>query len=179
MSVPSLYSRLLGPAFEQLAPVLTTIHDARASKLYVGRCDIRGGDTSLARIAARFAGLPLARNDVPLEVTIGVTGNSETWLRKFGTQQLQSRLTDRNRYLQERLGPMVLAFALTAERERIVWTLRRARLAWLPIPVTWLLKCTATEVIQDGRYSFDVSAHVRGIGLIVHYQGWLVEQDQS
>jgi hypothetical protein len=39
------------------------------------------------------------------------------------------------------------------------------------------LKCAATETVHDGRYGFDASAHVRGIGLIVHYKGWLVEHD--
>lgn len=34
----------------------------------------------------------------------------------------------------------------------------------------------ALKSIHDARYGFDVSAHVRGVGLIVHYKGWLVEQ---
>lgn len=177
MSAPSLYARLLGPAFEHLSPILKTIHDARSTKLYVGRCDIRSGSSRIARLVARLAGLPIARTDVPLEVTISSTGTTEAWLRKFGAQHMQSELADRNRRLEERLGPIVLSFTLTAERERIVWSLHSARLALVPIPITWLLNCAATEAIHDGRYGFDVSAHVRGIGLIVHYKGWLVEHD--
>lgn len=177
MSATSLYARLLGPAFEQLTPILKSIHDARAIKLYVGRCDIRGGDGWLARIIARLAGLPAARSDVPVEVTIKATGATEDWVRKFGTQCMQSRLADRNQCLVERLGPIELTFQLAAQRDRIVWTLRSARLALFPVPLTWLLKCAATEAIHDGRYGFDASAHLRGIGLIVHYKGWLVEHD--
>lgn len=177
MSAPSLYARLLGPAFERLAPALRSIHDARTTKLYVGRCDIRGGDGWLAWAIARIAGLPLARMDVPIEVTIDSHAATERWVRKFGAHRMQSRLTVRNQRLEERLGPIVLAFALAAEQERIVWSLHSARLAFLPLPLTWLLKCAATEAIEDGRYGFDVSAHVRGIGLIVHYRGWLVSHD--
>ncbi|MDY6945362.1 MAG: DUF4166 domain-containing protein [Pseudomonadota bacterium] len=173
----SLYARLLGPAFERLAPILKSIHDARAIKLYVGRCDIRGGDNLLARTIARLAGLPLARTDVAVEVAISATDATEDWTRTFGGQRMRSRLADRNRHLEERLGPMVLAFELTAQRERILWTLRSARLALFPLPMTWLLKCAAVEAVDDGRYRFDVSAHVRGVGLIVHYRGWLVEHD--
>ena len=177
MSARSLYARLLGPAFERLAPALKSIHDARAMKLYVGRCDIRGGDSWIARTIARLAGLPLARTDVPVEITINATAGSEDWLRKFGTQRMQSRLVDRNQCLEERLGPMVLTFALTAQPDRILWTLQSARLALFPLPMTWLLRCAAAETIHDGRYGFDATAHVRGIGLIVHYKGWLVEHD--
>lgn len=177
MSVPPLYARLLGPAFEGLPPALKRIHDARRIKRYAGRGDVRGGTGLIARIIARFAGLPIARTDIPIEITISATESSEDWLRKFGTQRMQSRLTDRKQRLEERLGLMVLTFDLSAQQERIVWSLYSARLALLPLPLTWLLRCAATEAIHDGRYDFDVSAHVRGIGLIVHYKGWLVEHE--
>jgi hypothetical protein len=150
-------------------------------KLYVGRCDIRCGDSWLARTIARLAGLPVAPieiiQNVLVEVAISTTDTTEDWIRKFGEQRMRSRLADRNGCLEERLGAMALAFELTAQQDRIFWTLRSARLALFPVPVTWLLKCAAVETIDDGRYGFDVSAHVRGIGLIVHYKGWLVEHD--
>ncbi|WP_129775771.1 DUF4166 domain-containing protein [Peristeroidobacter soli] len=176
MSAPSLYSRLLGPAFEALPPALKSIHDARRSKRYVGRCDIRGGGP-IARTIARLAGLPIARTDAPIEVIVNVTASSEDWIRKFGKQRMQSRLNYRRQRMEERLGPIVLAFDLSAQQDRIVWSLYSARLALFPVPLTWLLKCGATESLDDGRYAFDVSAHVRGIGLVIHYKGWLVEHE--
>jgi hypothetical protein len=81
----------------------------------------------------------------------------------------------RRKRIEERLGPLVLTFDLSAEQERIVWSLYSARLALLPLPLTWLLECAAIESVDAGRYGFDVSASVRGVGLIVHYKGWLVE----
>jgi hypothetical protein len=178
MTAPSLYARILGPSFERLSPILKGIHDARVTKRYVGRCDIRGGASWTAKAIARVAGLPIARNDVPLEVTIHCSDRTEDWRRQFGAQQMQSVLLDRNRRLQERLGPVVLTFELIAEEERIVWSLTSARLAFVPLPISWLLTCAATEAIDEGRYGFDVSAHVRGIGLIVHYKGWLVDHER-
>lgn len=177
MTAASLYARILGASYERLAPILKNIHDTRASKRYVGRCDIRGGTSLIARAIARFAGLPLAKEDVPVEVTIVREGHGEGWTRMFGSQRMSSRLRDDERRLQERLGPIVLTFELAAEAERIVWSLHGARLAWVRLPISWLLVCAATESIENGRYCFDVSAHVRGIGLIVHYRGWLVERD--
>jgi hypothetical protein len=175
MSAPSLYARLLGPAFERLPPALQSIHDARRVKRYSGRGKVRRGAGLIARIIGRFAGLPASGADIPIEVTINATRDGEDWIRKFGTQRMQSRLTDRKQRLEERLGLMVLTFDLSVQQERIVWSLHGARLALLPLPLTWLLSCAASEGIDDGRYDFDVSAHVRGIGLIVHYKGWLVE----
>jgi hypothetical protein len=177
MSASSLYARILGASYERLSPILKSIHDTRASKRYVGRCDIRGGSGLIARLIARFAGLPVEKNNVPVEVTILSEGRGEGWTRMFGTQRMRSRLLDSNRRLQERLGPIVLTFELTAEVERIVWSLHTARLALVPLPISWLLICAATESVANGRYCFDVSARVRGIGLIVHYQGWLVERE--
>jgi hypothetical protein len=173
----SLYARLLGPAFEQLSPILQAIHDARTAKRYVGRCQIDGGNLWLAKIIARFAGLPLASSDVPLEITITTVGASEVWARKFGSQPLQSQLSNRKGRLDERLGPVITSFTLIAKPERIIWSFRRARLAFIPLPITWLLECAAAEYVHEGRYHFDVSARVRGIGLIVHYRGWLAEHD--
>jgi hypothetical protein len=178
MTAASLYARILGASYERLAPILKNIHDTRATKRYVGRCDIRGGTNLIAKVIARFAGLPTAKNDVPVEVTILRDGRGEGWTRMFGTQRMSSRLLDNGQRLQERLGPLVLTFELAAEAERIVWSLHSARLAWIPLPISWLLVCAASESIENGRYCFDVSAHVRGIGLIVHYQGWLVERDE-
>lgn len=177
MSALSLYARILGASYEHLSPILKNIHDTRTTKCYVGRCDIRGGTSLIARLIARFAGLPIAKSDVPVEVTILSEGSGEGWTRMFGTQRMRSRLRDHERRLQERLGPIVLTFELAAEAERIVWSLHSARLALIPLPISWLLICAATESVENGRYCFDVSARVRGIGLIVHYQGWLVERE--
>lgn len=176
MTASSLYARILGASYERLSPILKSIHDTRATKCYVGRCDIRGGTGLVAKAIARFAGLPIAKSDVPVEVTILCDGHGEGWTRMFGTQRMRSRLMDSNQRLQERLGPIVLTFELSAETDRILWSLHTARLAWVPLPISWLLICAATESIENGRYCFDVSARVRGIGLIVHYRGWLVER---
>ena len=177
MSASSLYAGILGASYERLSPILKSVHDTRATKRFVGRCDIRGGTGLIAKLIAWFASLPVAKNDVPCEVTILSDSGGERWIRMFGTQRMQSRLMERNRRLQERLGPIVLTFDLVAEAERIVWSLHNARLAFTPLPISWLLICAASESIEQGRYCFDVSARVRGIGLIVHYRGWLVERE--
>ena len=57
---------------------------------------------------------------------------------------------------------------------RIVWTLVGAKFLVVPLPVALFAGCGAFETIVDGRYWFDARAHIAGIGLLVHYKGWLV-----
>jgi len=171
----TLYETILGESFERLAPALMGIHDARPTKRYTGRCAIRGDANWAARVIARIAGLPRATADVPVEITIERKGNSEVWTRIFGTQRMHSTMENHRGRLRERLGPIVLTFELSADSERIEWKFRSARLAIVPLPITWLLTCSAAESLEDGRYTFDVSARIRGVGVIVQYKGWLGE----
>ena len=65
--------------------------------------------------------------------------------------------------------------SLTAEPDRIVWRLEGARFLFLPLPTALFAGCAAFETIVDGRYCFDARAGIAGIGLLVHYKGWLTE----
>lgn len=174
MKPTSLYERILGSSFNALAPILQNIHDTRRAKTYAGRCTVRAGENRVAKVIARVAGLPVATAEVPVEVAILSGDRAEQWTRTFGVRKMRSVLADRGQLLEERLGPVVLTFELTASPQTIVWTLKRARLAFVRLPISRLLSCAAREAVENGRYTFDVSAHVRGIGLIVHYRGWLV-----
>jgi hypothetical protein len=176
MSEPSLYSTVLGTAFAHLPPLLREIHDTRRVKHYAGRCDVRGGSGYVSRSIARLGRLPVEQSDLPVEITITRLGRTERWTRLFGAQRMQSLLSEKRSRLQERIGPAVITFALSVDAERILWTMNDARLAWTPLPMSWLLTCTATEFIEHDRYCFDVRAHLRGFGLLVHYRGWLTER---
>jgi hypothetical protein len=172
---PSLYAQILGPAFERLPQALQGIHDPRKLKQYAGRCHISRGKGWIVQAIARLAKLPESHDDIPVTVAIEADGARETWTRRFGTHQMRSTMRRRGKSLEERLGPTTLTFDLSAEGESIVWTLQRARLLFLPLPVAWFAGTTAVETITHGRYSFDVRAAMGGIGLLIHYNGWLIE----
>jgi Domain of unknown function (DUF4166) len=171
----SLYQRLLGTAFDSLDPILKRIHDDRHVKKYSGHCDIDSDRTFLPRLIAKVAGLPSRGTDVNVKVTMDCKDGAEKWAREFGAHPMQSRLDFHQGKLRERLGLVVFTFDLAASPNRIDWHVVSARLWPLPIPITWLIECSASEEIIEGRYTFHVKAHVRGIGMIVHYKGWLVE----
>ena len=179
MVATSVHAQVLGPAFDSLPPVLRGIHDARPRKEFSGRCSVSSGRGWLARVVALFASLPRESNDdVAVHVVIERSESSEsreTWTRQFGEQRMQSTIRAGRDVLEERFGPVVLQFGLTAEAHRIVWTLRGARLLFVPVPKALFAGCGAFETIVDGRYCFDARAGMAGIGLLVHYKGWLAE----
>jgi hypothetical protein len=182
MVAASVHAQVLGSSFDRLPLLLRSVHDVRARKEFSGRCSIESGRSWLARAIQLFAPLPRRSHaDVPVHVVIerserGETSESrETWTRRFGEQRMQSTLRAGRGVLEEVFGPIVLRFALSAEPDRIVWTLVGAKFLFLPLPAALFAGCGAFETIVDGRYWFDARAHMAGIGLLVHYKGWLTE----
>lgn len=60
-----------------------------------------------------------------------------------------------------------------ANEPGLSWRLVRVHALGLPLPVGWFAGVGAREFERDGRYCFDVHAALPGIGLLVHYRGWL------
>lgn len=179
MVAPSVHAQVLGSSFDRLPPLLRGIHDARSRKEFSGRCSVTSGRSWLARAVALIASLPRrSHDDIVVHVVIERSERSElgeTWTRRFGQQRMQSIIRAGRDGLEERFGPVILQFGLNAEADRIVWTLQGARLLFIPLPKALFAGCAAFETIVDGRYWFDARAGMAGIGLLVHYRGWLSE----
>ena len=179
MVAQSVHARVLGPAFDRLPPLLRGVHDARPRREFSGRCSVTSGCNWLARAVALLASLPRSSHeDIAVHVVIERSESSElreTWTRRFGEQRMQSIVRPGGNVLEERFGPIALQFDLTAEADRIVWTLKAVRFLFLPLPKVLFVGCGASETIVDGRYWFDARAGMAGIGLLVHYKGWLAD----
>jgi hypothetical protein len=187
MIAASVHAQVLGSSFDRLPPLLRSVHDARARKEFSGRCSVESGRSWLARVVQFCASLPRRSHpDMPVHVVIErsergeaseTSESRETWTRRFGEQIMRSTIRTGRGVLEEVFGPIVLQFALTAEADRIVWTLAGAKFLFLPLPAALFAGCGAFETIVDGRYRFDARARIAGIGLLVHYEGWLTEHD--
>ena len=182
MIATSVHAQVLGASFERLPALLRGVHDARARKEFSGRCSVDSGRNWLARAIALFASLPRrSHDDVAVHVVIERSDGRETsepretWTRRFGEQRMRSVIRRGRDGLEECFGPIVLTFGLTAEPNRIVWRLKGARFWFVPLPTALFAGCGAFETIVDGRYCFDARAGIAGIGLLVHYKGWLAE----
>lgn len=169
---PVLYRRVLGAGFERLPSTLRAVHERRGLHRYAGEVQAQRGAGRLSRLCAWIAGLPPA-HDGAIEVEIQAGARDETWTRRFGGRAMRSRLREREGLIHERLGPMAFAFALEPEPDGLRWRLLHVRALGLPLPLRWFDGVHAREFERDGRYCFDVRAAMPGVGLLVHYRGWL------
>jgi hypothetical protein len=171
MALP-LFHRLMGAPFESLAPLLRSIHGG-GTKTYLGRCEVIRGTGLLSRLCAAVASLPPAGASVPLSVSITSHARGEIWDRSFDGKRMRSALSDRDGFLEERLGPSVFRFTLAGSPEAIEWKLVGVRSFGVPLPLAWFDKVRALESLDGGRYRFDVRAELPIAGLLVHYRGTL------
>lgn len=176
INTASLYSRILGPALDRLPEMLRAVHDHRSRKQYAGRCRVQRGPGWLANFVATMARLPDTSDDMPVTVLIESNERGETWTRMFGSHRMRSTMRVRTGALEESLGLTTLTFGLRTEGDSILWTLQRARLLFLPVPLALFDGTRAQESLVDGRYCFDVRAALGG-RLLIHYQGWLADHE--
>lgn len=166
-----LFARVLGSEFDQLPATVQRLHRS-LSRSYHGQVRVQRGGHWLARLCAWVARLPPAFAGA-IRVDIEVDARGERWARHVDGRAMRSRLWAQRGLLCERLGPLLFRFRLGVCEARLEWSVERVALLGLPLPVRLFRAVRASESERDGRYRFDVSARLPGIGLLVHYEGWL------
>jgi hypothetical protein len=175
MTVP-LYRRLLGARFAELPTRVAELHDVKAVSVWRGRADVERGRSLAARAVASLFGLPPAGRDQPLEVTFTPDGGTEVWTRRFGDAVFRSLQYARRGLLRERVGPTTFVFALDVSPPGLALVLEGVRFAGVPLPRLLAPKLRTLESERDGRYRFEVEAHLPLLGLVVRYAGWLEQE---
>lgn len=168
---PPLFGRVLGEGFARLPGPVRTLH--LGSGCWQGEARVERGRGPLAALCAWLTRLPPA-GDHPVRVEIRCDAEGEDWVRRYGrAHAMPSRLWSRHDRLRERLGPVVLDYALATDPACLLWRVTAVRCLGCPLPTRWFAGVVARESAEDGRYRFDVRAALPGIGLLVHYRGWL------
>lgn len=168
---PPLFRRVLGEGFARLPVPVQALHSGPGH--WTGEAEVERGRGLLARLCARLTRLPPA-GDQPVRVEIRCDADGEHWVRRYaGAHAMPSRLWVGQGRLRERLGPVVLEYALAADPACLQWRVSAARCCGCPLPARWFAGVIARESGVDGRYRFDVRAELPGVGLLVHYRGWL------
>lgn len=167
-----LFQLVLGDAYASLPTSVRALH--AGTGCWRGEATVERGHGALSRLCAWFTRLPPAGAH-PLVVDIVTEHDGERWTRRYGASHaMPSRLWIARGLLHERLGPATLRYRMTVENGAIVWRVIGIRiLGLLPLPARWFAGVEARESGDDGRYRFDVRARLPGIGLLVHYRGWL------
>jgi hypothetical protein len=172
MESTALFPTLLGPAFGALPVAVRAVHDGHSLTLR-GTATVTQGTSLLSRLLAHAASLPPAQDAAPLEVRIDAQPQQEVWTRRYGEAHvMRSALRRHGREFTESLGLATLHFSLHGSERGIAWQLTQVRALGVPLPLRWF-DVQATATAPQGRYRFTVQAALRGIGLIVRYEGEL------
>ena len=176
MAADSVFAQLLGDDFQQLAPIVAQLHRLDGPGHWQGECVIQRGRHPLARLCGWAARLPRDGQALATTVTLQRSAGQETWTRNFGGVPMRSRMWPWQGRLRERLGLVQFDFQLGVQAGALTWNTRGVRvLGIVPLPAAWFAGVRCTEAVDgQGRYTFDVQARLPLVGLIVHYQGWLL-----
>lgn len=147
------YLRVLRACDLTVAPEIEAFHDLAGPRRYVGQARVDRGRHPMARLICKLAGYPGAGGVVPVTVTLTPTDGGAIWTREFGNHITRSTLwtSPDERVVMERLG--------------------------LPVPRVLLPRGATFEYVRDGRFHFDVSGELPGIGLMIRYQGALEPEE--
>lgn len=174
----ALFARALGRSFDTMPAAVRNGHAVDDRIVLEGRASVAGAASLPGRLIARMFGLPGSGADVPVRVEMRAQGSGEIWTRTMGTRVFHSRLrpvAGRRARITERFGPLSVVLELTAGPDGLDLVAAAARLGPLPLPRRLVPRSRATERVDaDGRFQFDVPVELPGLGLLVHYRGWLV-----
>lgn len=167
-----MFRQLLGARFATLPATVRRLHLREGTAVYTGEVQVERGIGLLSRLCARATRLPPVGHG-PVSVEIDAHPAGERWTRRMGRHAMRSRLWASEGLLCERLGLVTFGFRLGVEQECLTWRVVRVRALGVPLPARAFASVSARESEADGRYTFDVTAALPLMGLLVHYRGWL------
>lgn len=174
----ALYARTM-PQFARTAPAVQSMHDQRLPGTASGRASVERGRSPLASLIARVFGFPPASADISVSVRFERHGEGERWTRDFGGSTFSSALSPRPGGVSERFGPFSFHFDLEEKGGRLRMIPAGWSMLGIPLPRFLAPSGIATEYEEDGRFRFDVPIILPLVGSIVHYRGWLENDDPS
>ncbi|MDA7963306.1 DUF4166 domain-containing protein [Ruegeria sp.] len=143
---------------------------------FTGRCSVERGQGVLVALALRLGGFPPSAQDIPVTVITQAMGAEWTWCRDFNGHHTRSRLTHdpRRGLVRERIGGLTIWMRTDLSSGRLSLEIKALSLFGCPCPRVLLPRSSTVEWQDDqGRFRFDVSAQVPGLGRLIRYQGWL------
>lgn len=173
---PSLYARVMGPAFDRLPPAVRAMHEVLRDGGASGAATVTRGRGTVATAVAALFGFP-AEGEHPLHLSFRERDGRERWTRDFSGRCFSSQLSKHGGLLVERFGPLSFGFDLPADPAGLEMILRRWWLGPMPLPLLLAPRARAREWEEDGRFHFDVRISLPLFGPLVRYRGWLEPAD--
>jgi hypothetical protein len=171
-----LYQRVMGETFAQLSEPVRAMHEVFGDGGAKGEAVVSRGNSAVARLVAKMFGFPPAGRH-SLYVSFEEENGVERWTRDFSGQSFSSRLSEEKGHLVERFSAFRFSFDLPLRGNGLSMEIRRWSLLGVPMPLFLAPRSTAYEWAEGDRFHFDVSIALPLIGLVVHYRGWLDQND--
>src|SRR5438045_7801600 len=106
-----LYRELLQSRWSELPDSIRRLHSTFAPQQIRGRFAVQNGTGTVAGLLTRLLHLPSAADLLEGTLTVRRDGKSEIWLRRFGTQLLETeQFAGPEAVLLERFGAIELSF---------------------------------------------------------------------
>jgi hypothetical protein len=172
-----LLARILGRAFDDLPETVRNAHAVNDCRVLQGRVQVDGAEIRIGRFVARLVGFPRQTHDAPITVEMRRDGDGEVWTRRIGGRQFVSQLgacpVEPGRGI-ERFGPFTFVIDYAGGSDGLDLTVIGASVGRLRLPRSLAPRARASERIDArGRFAFDVSIELPGVGRLVRYRGWL------
>jgi hypothetical protein len=173
----TLYARLLGPSWLQVAEPVRFIHATESTVRARGRLRIAHGRSHVARVLARLLRLPRASEAAETRLVITSRSDVEQWLRTFDDRRLDTRQYQAGEgELAERIGVLEFRFRLEASEGSILFRQLEAAFLFgsvrLRLPAMWAPRVEAREDPAGAR---QIRVHVRvefpALGPVLTYDG--------
>jgi len=173
----SLYEKLLGSAYQDLAVPLQELHRIGTGKSFEGRCKVTRGRNPLSWVIAAIFRLPKASPDIPVRVVMTLKDGVEIWERFFDGRRMvstQEAGAGRNaRLATERFGPVAVHIAMLVQDGKMVLETKGWSVFGIPLPRFLVPRGEVFEHDADNRFNFHVDLCAPLIGRMVKYEGWL------
>ena len=131
-----LYSRAIGPAFDDLPAPIRALHETPGRSVWRGRAMTEGASGPMAALAARIIGFPKAQADCEAEVSIDADGERSIWRRRIGGHGFASTLSRPREggRVSQRFGPLSMDLTPTPGNRRLVYRVAGWRARPAPPP---------------------------------------------
>lgn len=172
-----LFREIFGPRFDDMPKVWRVFHTVNKTHRYHGEAEVvRGRGVLIGLLAWLFKLPPTSR--VPVELTLEGGDQGEVWRRQFGASVFSTILSPAKGEtpfcLYEAYFPFCFCVALHVEETSVHWSLYDWWFLGVRLPKALLPMSETIEYVDDsGRYAFDINLHVRFLGPLIAYRGWL------
>jgi len=159
----TLYARVLGVSWLQVAEPLRFAHTPRSIVRAGGRLRVEHGRTHGARLLARLLGLPRASDASDARLIVTSAADGERWLRTFDDRPFDTRQYQTGEsQLAERIGLLEFRFRLAAAGSSLLFRQVGAAIVLGPVRLRLPAACAPiVDAREDPAGARQIRIHVR------------------